>query len=431
MQLYYDKSIITLEHEGKFFIYSPVNHVRMSVNEYSDFLVKQILNAEGVVNTEQIGAAFQDKYNVSLKPEDIMEQIERLLKMEIFFRSPEEIVQAKERVIGRYKMVDKVPDLVYFLLTYRCNYDCFYCYLRDAHKDVQELSAEQWVKITESLMQMGVKNFCITGGEPLVRDDLVDILKGFKKGKSSVTMLTNGSLLKDKLEVIDPLVDFMVISLDSINEEVHGVNRSRYGFQDILDVIKYYGKHSPNKIKVRAVVTKNNMEEMNEYTKIINSYGIRTIRTLVNPLSLDELDIVPELAGKMEMDEDRIADLSFGMKYRKCGACNTTISLNPAGDIMPCQAVMQPEFKMANILDENWFETFLRSETRQQFLGLNLDKMEKCKDCAWRYLCGGICPAMAYGLYGNFTSHVECFCDFLKERAMATLTSAPGIWQDA
>lgn len=432
MHLVYDTGMVMHEHEGSFYFYSPVNHMRAIVNEYSRHLIEQILQAEGRVEPEAIRTSFWDTYRVELTADAIMEQVDRLLKMGLFFRTREEMQAAKDRLVSQFQIRDKVPGLAYLLLTYRCNFDCFYCYLRDAHKDVRELTTEQWIAAIRELKRLGVRQFCITGGEPLCREDLVTLLQELKSGEGAdITLLTNGSLLNERFDSIDPLIDRLVISLDSLDLETQTVNRSAYGFQEILNVIERYAKRAPEKLKVRAVVTKANLEEMNAFTKQLNEqYGIRTIRSLVNPIRLDELEMVPGLAGRLEMDRDRRETLSYAMKYRKCGACHSVIALNPAGDIMPCQAVMNPEFRMTNIFAEGWFETFLHSDARKQFTSLNLDKMEKCKECSYRYLCGGGCPSVAYNLYGKLEEHVSAFCEFQKEKAIYNLLLSEGDWED-
>lgn len=432
MQLIYDKGMVMHEYEGSFYFYSPYNHRRAVVNDYSRHLINLILQAEGQVDTEAIVTSFRETYHVDLTADAVMEQVHRLLKMELFFRTAEELDASREKLVSQFQIHDKVPGLAYLLLTYRCNFDCYYCYLRDAHKDVQELTTDQWIAAIRELKRLGVRQFCVTGGEPLCREDLVPILQELKRdGGTDVTLLTNGSLLKDRFDEVDPLIDRLVISLDSFDLETQTVNRSPFGFQEILDVIERYANTSPEKLKVRAVVTKENLEQMNDYTKRLNEqYGIRTIRSLVNPIRLEETDMVPQLAGKLEMDRDRREPLNYNMKYRKCGACHSVIALSPTGEVMPCQALMNPEFSMTSIFAENWFEAFLQSDVRKQFTSLNLDKMEKCKDCSYRYLCGGCCPAVAYNLYGKCEQHVPEFCDYLKEKAVYTLLLAEGRWED-
>lgn len=431
MKLSYDKQIVLLEYNGDYFAYSPFNHTRINVNEYSYFLIKQLVDQGGVVDTEKIISGFSNQYNVELTEGVVLEQVDRLIKMELFFKSDEDLHTAREKIFEKYKIEDKVPSQVYLLLTYRCNFSCSYCYLRDTHQDVRELSTEEWINIIEHLKEMGVTNFAITGGEPLVREDIVEILKACKTDKTYVSLLTNGSLLYDRFDQINPLIDSTIISLDSFDEEVNTLNRSNTGFKEIFKVIERFSKEAPEKIQVRAVITNNNIDQINEYAQRMNSeYGIKTIRTLVNPIRPEEVELVPDMTGRMAIDKDRIDSLDFGMKYRKCGACYEVMALNPAGDIFPCQAAMNSEFNIGSILEDNWFETFLQSKVREDFINLNLDRVEVCKDCAYRYLCGGCCPAIAYNIYGSLNNHVSFYCDYLKERSKDTLALAKAKWAD-
>ncbi len=431
MQLSYDRGMLIVPHNEKYFIYSPANHVRVMVDEYASFLVEQILAAQGWIEYEKIIFAFADKFDVTLTTEEVMKQIERLVKMEVFFKTKEDLFRSRNKKIDKFKIIDKPPNLVYLLLTYKCNFQCSYCYLRDAYKDIRELDTEQWIQAIRRLKDVGIKKFCITGGEALVRDDIVEILQEIKTDDCEVDLLTNGSLLAEKFSELDPLIDHLVISLDSLDYDTQATTRSNYGYQKILNAIELYSKTNPQKLQVRAVINKHNLNQMNDFSQKLNrQYGIRTIRTLVNPISSEELDIIPEAVGKIAIDQDLLETFNYNMKYRKCGACNSVIALNPAGDVMPCQAIMKPEFRMTNIFEDGWFATYLQSEVRQQFISLNLDQMEKCNECSYRYLCGGVCPALAYNIYGKLDHHVPLFCDYLREKAHNTLLYAKGDWQD-
>ncbi len=318
MQLFYDQDIIVLKHNDDFYVYSPVNHTRIVINQYSHYLVEQILKENGFINVDTITSNFNNKFSTELKTEEILEQVERLVQMEIFFHSNGDLHNAKNKTIERFKIVDKVPTLAYLLLTYRCNFSCSYCYLRDTNQDVRELTTEQWKKVINKLKKLGVKKFAITGGEPLMREDLVEILKECKKDDAHVALLTNGSLLKERFDEVDPLIDNIILSFDSFDEKINTLNRSSYGYNEIKELIELYSRLAPDKIQVRAVITKHNMGQVDEFAKRINEeYGIKTIRTLVNPIRPEEVELVPDMTGKMAIDNDRIDSLSYAMKISK------------------------------------------------------------------------------------------------------------------
>lgn len=428
MHVAYDPGIVQHRYEDKYYVYSPLNHIKLEVNQYANYLIECILGAEGYIDLEQIIQQFAERFGVTPKREEIMEQVNMLLQANFFFSSREEMEAVRQRIIEVNKVQDRVPSLAYLLVTYRCNFNCSYCYLRDTEKDSTELTTEEWFHALEILRATGVAKVAITGGEPLVREDIVKILQKCKELGMHVTLLTNGSLLKEQFELIYPLLDHVVISLDSFDRDVNATTRSEVGFDEILEAIGLFAKINPKKVQVRAVITKHNIEEMAEYSRRINEkYGINTIRTVVNPIRPEEVEEVPEIVGHLPLDHDRIASLRYQMNYRKCGACSDVLALDPAGDIYPCQTLMTQEFRIGSIFEPEWLKVFLRSPVRKMFTELCLDKTEVCKDCSYRYLCGGCCPAIAYNIYGALDNHVPFFCDHLKERAILALALAKPI----
>ena len=72
-----------------------------------------------------------------------------------------------------------LPKVAALELTYRCNHRCLFCscpweaddkYLQD------ELSFEEWIQVIDTLMNAGVSSFTLTGGEPLMREDIENII---------------------------------------------------------------------------------------------------------------------------------------------------------------------------------------------------------------------------------------------------------------
>jgi cyclic pyranopterin phosphate synthase len=108
-------------------------------------------------------------------------------------------------------------------VTDRCNLRCVYCM---PEKDIQwqaranQLSAEEIARVTEAASQVGVKRIRLTGGEPLVRPDIVEIVKRIASipGIEEVSLTTNAMLLE---RLVRPLVDAGLkrvnISLDTLD----------------------------------------------------------------------------------------------------------------------------------------------------------------------------------------------------------------------
>lgn len=113
------------------------------------------------------------------------------------------------------------------MVTYKCNMQCIMCDLW-RRKVENELSFNEIKKIVDDLSYLGVSGIALSGGEPLVRKDIFDIIKYIKSKKIPVAMSTNGLLLAKK-ETTDILfesgIDSIALSLDSVNPELH--NRLR------------------------------------------------------------------------------------------------------------------------------------------------------------------------------------------------------------
>ena len=113
-----------------------------------------------------------------------------------------------------------------YYITLRCNDTCEFCSIwRDPGcQDIRE-SGDRVKEILSDLIREGVKHLNITGGEPLLRDDLPQILKQAKGLGLTAELTTNGILYPEKARLLDGLVDRLFFSLDYPVAEEH--DRSR------------------------------------------------------------------------------------------------------------------------------------------------------------------------------------------------------------
>lgn len=116
-------------------------------------------------------------------------------------------------------------DYIRISLTESCNLKCIYC-LPESFKcqDVNKngvLTKENIFDIVEIAQKLNIKKVRLTGGEPLLRDDIVEIIKGIKEiGIEKIYITTNGILLFEKLEMLKKAgLTGINISLDSLDQE--------------------------------------------------------------------------------------------------------------------------------------------------------------------------------------------------------------------
>ena len=104
-------------------------------------------------------------------------------------------------------------------LTQSCNLNCIYCHAEGEKNPEQELSAEQIAEILRVAQSFGIRSVKFTGGEPLMRPDLAQIIRSVPPGMEA-SLTTNGTLLADRAqELKDAGLNRVNISLDTMDPE--------------------------------------------------------------------------------------------------------------------------------------------------------------------------------------------------------------------
>ena len=120
------------------------------------------------------------------------------------------------------------------LVTAECNYRCFFCHLegdplgapaRPGSKPPL-MTPEDYSVVAEAAWRIGIRSFKVTGGEPLIRRDIVEIVRNVAVGApgSDISMTTNGMLLE---HLATPLAE---AGLRRVNVSIHSLRRDRYRF---------------------------------------------------------------------------------------------------------------------------------------------------------------------------------------------------------
>ena len=125
-------------------------------------------------------------------------------------------------------MIDKLNRKIEYMrisVTDRCNLRCVYCMPEEGIDNVSHeeiLSYDEIIRICKCIANLGIKKIKITGGEPLVRKDIINLIKEIKKihGIDEVTITTNGVLLYEMAdELYKAGIDAVNISLDTLDKD--------------------------------------------------------------------------------------------------------------------------------------------------------------------------------------------------------------------
>ena len=164
------------------------------------------------------------------------------------------------------------------------------CSYRDRLPD--ELTMGEIEKLASELARLGLKRIVFSGGEPLLRTDFEQICGIFREHKVKQTLLTNGVLLKKKIEKIAPYLDELIISIDGATPETHDAIRGVNSLALITEGIKLTGQNFPDlNISFRTVIQKNNFRQIKDIVQLGLDLDI-------NRVSFLPVDVFSEAFGR-------------------------------------------------------------------------------------------------------------------------------------
>lgn len=161
-----------------------------------------------------------------------------------------------------FDQYDRKINYVRISVTDRCNLRCIYCMPEEGvvstpHHEI--LTYDEICRVCEIFADLGISKIKITGGEPLVRKNLDQLIADIKKikGIENVTLTTNGMLLKEQLNaLVKAGLDGVNISLDTLDDNVYNEITRQRGVWKVLDSITAATAFEKIKVKVNCVPIK-------------------------------------------------------------------------------------------------------------------------------------------------------------------------------
>lgn len=177
-------------------------------------------------------------------------------------------------------------------ITQACDLDCFYCHREGTLKGHREMSPEEIGKLVEVATGFGVEKVKLTGGEPLVREDIEKVVSEVSIPEiTDVSMTTNGVKLSGKAEALeDAGLDRINISLDTLDPEVYRDITGSSCLSQVLEGIDSAIEAGLSPVKLNTLVLKGINE--NEIDSLIE-YSLEK-GTILQLIELEE--VLPENA---------------------------------------------------------------------------------------------------------------------------------------
>lgn len=356
------------------------------------------------------------------------------------------------------------PNSIDYHITLRCNLACPHCsfYERircDDHGP--ELSVEEWYRILEQLDENGVMQILITGGEPLLRDDLIDILSFvIDKTNLFVVVNTNGILWTGgKVREFTRITGdrgTMIISLDGNTPQTYGTTRklkdstsadiyfenvvetahlaenngttfsfifvlSKATYAHSLETIQWALEEFPHALNLSVLRfdvtedTKRGLElSYKEWKQWL--YAAVPLREKYKNRFLLGVACGGELHLPLKGDERALSAWGSSIvtpltseMYRLrrnvgCHAAVTDLSVAPDGTVYGCGLYTGiAEWYLGDLKSDSFYDIWHHGELIKKFRYLDMSQIDAvCGTCPVRELCGGGCRGRAFTATGNF-----------------------------
>ena len=323
-----------------------------------------------------------------------------------------------------------VPHVVAWNLTRRCNLECAHCYISAGPRETAagELTTEECLRIVEEILAVNpTPMFILSGGEPLLREDLCTIASYVVERGATAVVGTNGTLLSEAkiAELKDAGVTGVAVSVDSLDPTYHDRFRRGHGsLGETLEAVGRLGRRGLDFV-IQATLTKGNREELarlvdwaadqgavsfNAYFLVSTGRGARM--SDFSPLEYEDLlaelvDLHVRYLGRMlvrakcaphfmRLVHQRAPESPMLNYETRCPCGVQYCRVTPDGKLTACPylPVVAGDLRSESFADV-WNSSDLFQSLRTGTLG------GKCGRCEYRKLCGG-CRARAYAVEDDY-----------------------------
>lgn len=291
-------------------------------------------------------------------------------------------------------------DYMRISVTDRCNLRCIYCVPEGGiHRIPAEklLTDEEIIRIAEAAAKAGVRHIKVTGGEPLLREQITGLIQKLRQitGIETVTLTTNGMMLPEKIHALaEAGIDGVNISLDTLDAGRYREMTQGGNLQEALDGLKAAVREGVP-VKVNAVLYEEHwQEDAFALSKLAKKYPVHVrfiehmpLGTEVKEKAVLEEDILAFLEkyyGESTVYKEKIGEgpghyFSFSglqgkigfisaMSHKFCSGCNR-IRLTADGDLRMClqskEVVGLRERLRSGISEEELVELFQKSVAKK------------------------------------------------------------------
>ena len=206
-------------------------------------------------------------------------------------------------------------------LTNRCNVNCLYCHHDGMVKSKDEMTADELYTICKIAKKIGVRKIRLSGGEPLLKKDIVEIVEKIASlDFKDISMTTNGILLgKYAQDLKDVGLDRVNVSLDTLNRETFEFITKKDYLEDAKNGILKAVEVGLYPVKINMVIMKDiNQNEIDDMFEFCKKHDIvLQLIELIESESCDDDKFSEDYHYKLDDIESELADIADEVHERK------------------------------------------------------------------------------------------------------------------
>lgn len=335
----------------------------------------------------------------------------------------------------------KPPLWVLLELTHKCPLECTYCYNQlDFVRTKDVMNKETWFRVMDEARKMGAVQLGLSGGEPLLHKDLVEIVRHANDLKFYTNLITSG--VGADLSIVRELkaagLKTVQLGMQSHNAQTMTLitnNKSAYETKlAFAEACKAEGLQ----LIVNTCVTRQNIGEVGEIIRLAEAMGanyleianiqyygwaLKNIRALLpTPEQLDEARRVTNAYRDADpkMKVFFVVPDYYAERPKACmnGWGSTFLTINPDGLALPCNTANTLPLTFPNVREHDLASIWYDSEAFNYFRGDGWMK-EPCRTCDERHKDFGGCRCQAYALTGDM-HETDPVCDKSRLRNVVT-----------
>jgi radical SAM protein with 4Fe4S-binding SPASM domain len=329
-------------------------------------------------------------------------------------------------------------------VTAACNLNCIHCHAASGKPDAHELSTDEGKRLIDQLAEVdGFRTLVYSGGEPLVRPDIFDLLKHSKDVGFANIIATNGILIDEEMawKLKEHGVVCNAISIDASDPDIHNFVRNspkafdlalraieatrkagillqinttamEYNMENLSDLIDFVDQHEASIMLMYQLVAVGRggkieratlKKSANENLSRLIAQKQKQTRAIIEPVAGPQY--WPYILEKKGIQSGLLIKIAEQV-FHGCAAGRGFVYIKANGEVWPCPFV---EVNTGNVREKPFREIY---EEAPVFKNLrNRENLLKglCGDCRYKKICGG-CRGRAWAYSGDYLAEdPRCF----------------------